>query len=111
VYSATKAYVLNLSEALDFELRPFGVRVLAYCPGGMDSPFNAIAKMPDTTKALRMQPEAVAKKIVRAIAKGKERGVPGLIYGLIAFFYIHFPRLNRRIVAPLFARPGPPPKT
>jgi short-subunit dehydrogenase len=105
VFGATKAFVLNLSEALDFELRPFGVRVLAFCPGGVDTPFNAIARMSEKTRSLRMQPDAVAEKIVRAIEAGRERGVPGPIYRFIAFCYTHFPLLNRRIVAPLFARP------
>ena len=105
VFGATKAYVLNLSEALDFELRPFGVRVLAYCPGGVDTPFNAIAKMSGKTQSLQMKPDAVAERIVRAIERHKQRGVPGPIYGFIAFCYVHFPLLNRRIVAPLFARP------
>jgi short-subunit dehydrogenase len=104
VFGATKAYVLDLSAALDFELRPFGVRVLAYCPGGVDTPFNAIAKMPDKTRSLRMTPDAVAERILRAIETGTERGVPGPIYGFIAFCYTHFPLFNRRIVAPLFAR-------
>lgn len=104
VFGATKSYVLNLSAALDFELRPFGVRVLAYCPGGVDTPFNAIAKMSDKTRSLRMTPDAVAARIFRAIETGTERGVPGPIYGFIAFCYTHFPLLNRRVVAPLFAR-------
>src|SRR5262249_17501975 len=38
MFGATRA-LLNLSEALDFELRLFGIRVLAYCPGGIDTPF------------------------------------------------------------------------
>lgn len=33
VYAATKAYVLSFTEALWAELRPYGVRVLAVCPG------------------------------------------------------------------------------
>jgi short-subunit dehydrogenase len=106
MFGATKAFVLNLSEALDFEMRRSGVRVLAYCPGGIDTPFNAIAGMPDKTKSLRMRPDAVADRIVAAINAGRERGVPGPVYAAIAFCYRHFPLLNRRLVAPLFARPG-----
>lgn len=105
-FGATKAFVIDFSAALDFELRPFGVRVLAYCPGGMDTPFNAIAGMSDKTRALRRRPDAVAERIVRALERGRQRGVPGPIYGFIAFCYTHFPLLNRRIVAPLFARPS-----
>ena len=38
VYSATKSFILNFSEALWAECRPYGVRVLALCPG-----FNRVA--------------------------------------------------------------------
>lgn len=43
VYFATKAYVLSLSEALHEELRPFGVRVTALCPGPTATEFGHVA--------------------------------------------------------------------
>ena len=39
LYSATKAAVLQLSEALDQEASPLGVRVVAICPGGVRTDF------------------------------------------------------------------------
>jgi short-subunit dehydrogenase len=39
VYAATKAFVLSFSEALWFEYRERGVRILALCPGATETPF------------------------------------------------------------------------
>lgn len=43
VYSATKACLLHLSQCLDFELKPFGIRVLSFCPGHVKTNFQARA--------------------------------------------------------------------
>jgi short-subunit dehydrogenase len=43
VYSATKAFVNNFSETLDYELKPKGVRVLTACPGKVATEFQARA--------------------------------------------------------------------
>ena len=43
VYAATKAYVLSLSEALNFEYSKKGVHVMAVCPGATESKFINVA--------------------------------------------------------------------
>ena len=43
VYSATKAYVLLLSDALRFEYADQGVSIMTVCPGATDSNFVAVA--------------------------------------------------------------------
>lgn len=40
VYSATKAFVNHMSESLDFETKPHGVRILASCPGMVNTGFR-----------------------------------------------------------------------
>lgn len=45
VYAASKAYVRSLSWALDYELRPKGVRVKVLCPGGIKTQFHLSAGM------------------------------------------------------------------
>lgn len=40
VYAATKAYVNSFSEAVDAELEPHGIRVLASCPGAVTTQFS-----------------------------------------------------------------------
>jgi len=43
VYFATKHFVLAFSEAIAEELRPYGVRVSALCPGATQSEFGEVA--------------------------------------------------------------------
>jgi len=43
VYFATKAYVLSFTEALHEELKPFGIKVSALCPGPTRTEFGEVA--------------------------------------------------------------------
>jgi len=65
-YSATKAYVQTLAEALHVELRPHGVDVLATAPGPTASGFSARAdmKMSRTVSA-----EVVAAQTIDALGR------------------------------------------
>jgi short-subunit dehydrogenase len=47
VYFATKAYVLSFTEALHEELKPFGIKVSALCPGPTRTEFGAVAGFDD----------------------------------------------------------------
>jgi len=40
IYSATKAFVNHFSQSLDYEFRPYGIRVLVACPGMVDTQFQ-----------------------------------------------------------------------
>ncbi len=40
VYAASKAFVTQFSQAVDFEFQPYGVRVLTLCPGPVDTAFQ-----------------------------------------------------------------------
>src|SRR5438445_11611366 len=44
-YAATKAFVTSFSEAIAEENRPFGIKILALCPGSTKTNFHAAAKM------------------------------------------------------------------
>jgi len=51
VYAASKAYALSFTEGLAEELAPYGVRVMALCPGPTESEFQATAGVrPDVIK-------------------------------------------------------------
>lgn len=85
VYCATKSFVLAFSKALHDELRPRGIKVLAVCPGPMDTEFWRVANVPEGKSRLidklpRVSPKAVAEGSLRAAKRGK------LVY-TNSFFY------------------------
>ena len=88
VYSATKAYVLALSKALHDELRPRGIKVLAVCPGPMNTDFWTVANVPEGKSRLidklpRVDPKEVAAGSLRAAKRGK------LVYTNSLFYKVY----------------------
>lgn len=90
VYAATKAYVTSFSEALRAELRGTGIRVLALCPGPVDTEFFPLAERPGTTHSPAPPPPSMkvpAQKVVRdglaALEKGRARFIPGWFVRLV----------------------------
>src|SRR5689334_15762166 len=79
VYSAAKAYVLRLGEALHRELKRDGITVTALCPGMSDTGFAKVAQQNITTalKLLMMKPAPVVRAGIRALRKGRISVVPG----------------------------------
>src|SRR5947208_7880165 len=79
VYSAAKAYVLRLAEALHRELKRDGVTVTALCPGMSDTGFAATAqqKITPALKLLMMQPAPVVRAGIRALQARRISVVPG----------------------------------
>jgi hypothetical protein len=72
-YAAVKAYVLHLSEALWYELRPQGVDVLALCPGNTKTAF---AQVSGSGMRGGMAPEAVVALALRRLGHAPV-AVPG----------------------------------
>jgi len=102
VYSAAKAYVLRLGEALHRELKPHGITVTTLCPGMSDTGFAAAAKQKITTglKLLMMQPAPVVRSGIRALNAGRKSVVPGLANKAIVFFIWATPRwLHQAVVS------------
>jgi short-subunit dehydrogenase len=79
VYSAAKAYVLRLGEALHRELKRDGITVTVLCPGMSDTGFAKTAqqKITPTLKLLMMKPAPVVRAGIRALRKGRISVVPG----------------------------------
>ncbi len=79
-YSASKAYVNLLSEALHAELTGTGVTVTVLCPGPVPTEFQEIAgsagrnPMP---KAFHVEAAQCAEEAVRALKAGHGRHIPG----------------------------------
>ena len=78
-YAATKAFVTSFSEALSEENRPFGIKVLALCPGATETNFFAVAGMKDAIQVKGMQTsEAVVETALKAVRRGRSLVVSGL---------------------------------
>ncbi len=69
IYSATKAFVNHFSQSLDYELRPYGIRVLVACPGMVQTDFqmHAGAEKPSDNATTTMSPSEVAHLIWKQI--------------------------------------------
>ena len=86
VYSASKAYVTSLSEALAIELRPRGITVTALCPGPIATEFHSVARRAGdldsashakTMPAFVVSPEEAVQRALLAVSRGRARVVPG----------------------------------
>jgi uncharacterized protein len=94
VYSAAKAYVLRLGDALHRELKHDGITVTTLCPGMSDTGFAQAAQQKITSllKLLIMQPAPVVRAGIRALQAGRISVVPGLPNKFSAIFTWATPR-------------------
>ncbi|MFI5956276.1 SDR family NAD(P)-dependent oxidoreductase [Cryptosporangium sp. NPDC051539] len=67
VYGATKAYVLNFTEALAYQLRNTPVRVLAYSPGATETEFFDVVGTRDAGGGVWQSPAQVVTGALRAL--------------------------------------------
>jgi short-subunit dehydrogenase len=88
-YSAAKAGLLVLSEAVHAEVKDHGVTVTAVCPGPVPSGFQEASnagyfaeKLPKFTF---VSPERVARDALRAADRGKISVIPGGVHVKLAF--------------------------
>jgi uncharacterized protein len=108
-YAATKACDLLFAEGLAEEMKPYGIRVCALCPGSTESEFADVAGQAHiaATRANRETAEKVARTGLRALAAGKSY----VISGLGNYLGVLGQRLvPRRFVAHIAARMFKPPK-
>ena len=94
VYSAAKAYVLRLGEALHREFKRDGVTVTALCPGMSDTGFAAAAQQKITRglKLLMMQSAPVVRAGICALQAGRISVVPGWANKVSVIFMWATPR-------------------
>ncbi|HEV7860225.1 MAG TPA: SDR family oxidoreductase [Pyrinomonadaceae bacterium] len=76
-YAATKAFVLSFSEALWEENRPYGIKVLALCPGVTETNFFEAAQIDRPPGRVVQTPEAVVETALGALERGKGHVVSG----------------------------------
>ncbi len=91
-YAATKAFVLSFSEALREENRPYGIKVMALCPGVTDTNFFAAAHMQKPPRRIAQTPDDVVNTALRGLKRGKAH----VISGWTNFFMIESERLVPR---------------
>ena len=113
VYCATKAYVLSLGEAIEYELRGTGVTVTTLCPGPTATNFAAVAQA-SLTRLFAGSPQSVmsATEVAHIGYQGLKAGrrvvIPGMRNKFTAFLGRFAPRfLSLPIVSGLMLRPSP----
>ena len=81
VYAATKAFVLSFSEALWHECQPYGIKVLAVCPGPTETEFFKVADFPaslgEQVGNNYATPEIVVEEALKALEQGHANVVTG----------------------------------
>lgn len=78
-YAATKAFDLLFAEGLAEEMKPYGIRVCALCPGSTESEFHVAAGQQHFTKKHSQETaEKVARTGLQALAAGKSYVISGL---------------------------------
>lgn len=105
-YSASKAYVLLLGEALNQELRAHGVKVGVLAPGITETAFLKVAGQRATLyqRLMLMQPGPVVRTGLRALFAGRAAVLPGIGNKLTVFLNRFTPRgMQRHLAARLMA--------
>ena len=107
-YAATKGFDLLFAEGLAEEVKAYGIRVCALCPGSTESEFHEVAgHRPPSRVDRRESAEKVARNGLRALAAGKSYVISGRRNYLAAQSERLVPRrLVTRIAAKLFRPPG-----
>ena len=106
LYSATKFAAIGFSNALRLELMPYGVYVTTVNPGPIRTAFFDQAD-PDgsylkSVDRFLLEPDAVAKKIVKTIGKNKRELNLPLLLNLAHKFYTLFPKLADKLAGGIF---------
>jgi uncharacterized protein len=76
-YAATKAFDLLLAEGLAEEMRPYGIRVCALCPGSTESEFHVVSGQEKFKHSVETA-QKVARTGLKALAAGKSYVISGL---------------------------------
>lgn len=93
-YPASKAWVTNFSESVGLSVAPFGVRVMALCPGYVRTEFHQRAgiDMSKTPEWLWMDADVLVNAALRDLRRGRLVSVPSAKYKVVAFGLRHLPR-------------------
>ncbi|WP_173049206.1 SDR family oxidoreductase [Nitrospira sp. KM1] len=105
-YAATKAFDLLFAEALAEEVRGYGLRVCALCPGRTVTEFQKVAGGPRRHKQQAKSAAEVARVGLQALAHGRSY----TISGVVNYLHTHAQRfVPRRLVTGMAAKNLRPP--
>ena len=92
VYAASKAFVSQFSQAIDFEVKPYGIRILTLCPGMVATSFQERAGGKwDSRQRGVMQPAYVAEQIWKQIEKAAPLSIINWQYRFLMFLAFFIP--------------------
>jgi len=94
-YGASKSFVLNFSEALNYELRHNNVHCTAVSPGPVLTEFQQVSghnEANPVTRMVNMESAEVARIGIKAMLKGRSSIVPGWKVSLTAWVSQRAPR-------------------
>jgi hypothetical protein len=99
-YAATKAFVTSFTEAVAEENRPFGIRVMALCPGATRTNFFTASDIREPLKVKGEQlPEEVVEAALRGLRKGRSTVISGWANYIGSVFGKHVPdSVSTRII-------------
>ena len=75
IYSSSKVFVLHYTKSLNYELKPYGIRAICFCPGWVDTAF--LPKSLDAKDAYvpkSMKPLLDCKKVVKCCVRASKKG-------------------------------------
>jgi short-subunit dehydrogenase len=93
-YNASKAYILNFSRSMWYEMMPHGVSVTAICPGAIDTGLYGLAanlRKLAVALTVSMPPEKLVKKALKKMFKRKKQAMPGFLNHLFVPLIKHLP--------------------
>ncbi|MFZ1701437.1 MAG: SDR family oxidoreductase [Pyrinomonadaceae bacterium] len=100
-YAATKAFVSSFSEAIAEENQPYGIQVIALCPGSTKTDFFAASKIERPIQVKGQQTaEDVVETAMRAVKGGRTKVISGFankVGAMLGKFVPNF--ITRRVMA------------
>lgn len=98
LYGAAKASLTSFSKSFDFEMQPYGIRVLVSLPGPIDTPFALRASGGKFQKTSGLNAEWVAMRLLKQIEKEKPFEILDWKMRLVILLARCLPRLSARII-------------
>lgn len=91
IYAASKAFVLNMSEALSYELKASN-KVITFCPSGTNTNFQHFANVKKEDSQALLSPEYIAEEIIKSTQKSSRTILIGLKSKILNTTSLFLPR-------------------